>query len=204
MGKIVLHKWKKQLLISDKILAVIFLILLGIFSSDILLIVVLFFMIPYFIISERKSLFLHLLVAMIISLLWNILARKQYSYNQDFISIFGLNIFPVLGWCLGMFLVYLIYFHYEHIFHEKEYIKKLLLFAMIYFLLLIFGETLFYHVFGVKNLATAQYSGLPICNCLHAPTWMKISYFAIGLVFFSICYYMGLENPHFKVAKSKD
>ena len=42
-----------------------------------------------------------------------------------------------------------------------------------------------YYLFNIHNIATSQFPGLPICNCIHAPTWMKIVYFSMGPVYYS-------------------
>ena len=47
-------------------------------------------------------------------------------------------------------------------------------------------ETISYHILEIRNLATANYKGLPICNCVHAPLWMQISYFIIGPLYFLV------------------
>ncbi len=125
-----------------------------------------------------------LLLAFIVALIWMLIAHKEYSYNRNFASVFGINLFPLIAWTFSLLVMYIIYFHFERFLKNKTFLKKLLLFVAIYWPLLIFFETIFYHLFNLKNLATASYSGLPICNCLHAPHWMQLAYFLLGPIYF--------------------
>lgn len=192
------HKWKKELLIADKIISIIAILLFLVVRPDYVLIAAYVLLIPYLILTKRKSFLYHLSVSSIIALIWIILGRNEYRYNQNFLVVSGINLFPLFSWTLGLFAVYLIYSHYEHILKEQGFAKQLFLFLAFYWPLLIVGETLAYHVFNIHNLQNAAYAGLPICNCMHAPTWMKIAYFALGPVFFIVCYLLKLENPHIK------
>lgn len=195
------HKWKKQLLVADKILSVVIILLLGVFKPDYVVIAAYLLIIPYLFLTQRKILFKHLFISSVVALIWMLIAKNQYGYNQDFIAIFGINLFPLFAWAIGLFIVYIIYSHYEHILKECGFVKKLILFVIIYVPLLIAVETIAYHLFNIKNLAAAAYPGLPICDCIHAPLWMQASYIALGPIFFSLCYMLKLENPHFKIKK---
>ena len=125
-----------------------------------------------------------------------LIANNQYGYNRNVMTIFGLSSFPLFAWACGLFAAYLIYSHWEHKFKFVNFIKKTLLFIAFYWPLLISIETIAYHVFNIKNLSAAAYAGLPICDCIHAPLWMQISYLALGPLYFIICELIGLENPH--------
>ncbi|MBI2545699.1 hypothetical protein HYV81_00810 [Candidatus Woesearchaeota archaeon] len=195
------HKWKSQLLWFDKILSILVILLLGLFRPDWLLIAVFFLIIPYLVLTERTLLLHHLVAAFFISLLWMVVAREEYAYNTAFITIAGINLYPLFSWSVGLFTLYLLYSHYEHLLHKQTLSHKLLLFTGIYWPLLIFAETTAYHLFNIRNLATAAFPGLPLCDCIHAPLWMQITYFIIGIVFFVICYALKLENPHHKIIK---
>ena len=190
------HKWKKQLVIADKIIYVVVVLLLGVFRPDTLMIGAYFMLYPYLFLTARKSAFYHLLVSSIIALAWVIIAKNQYGYNREMVLIFGLNSYPLFAWAAGLFGIYLIYSHWEHILKEQGWLKKMLLFIAFYWPLLISVETIAYHIFNIKNLSTAAYAGLPICDCIHAPRWMQISYLALGPIYFGICELIGLENPH--------
>ena len=199
MHKFDFHKWKQPLLNIDRILTLVIILLVGLARPDIIVIVAFILILPYLILTDRTILVFHYLIALIVSMMWMIVARNQYNYNQEFIAVYGVNLFPLFYWAIGLFAVYLIYSHYEHKLHEKGFFRKLALFLLIYWPALIIVETLAYHTFGIVNLATVSYSGLPVCDCLHAPQWMQVAYFLIGIIYFGICYLLGLENPHYTV-----
>ncbi len=195
------HKWKDELLHIDRIVSIIVILLLGILKPDLVVIVAFFLIIPYLLLTKRKILIYHLIVAFFTSLIWMLIAKDNYGYNRSFLSILGINLYPLFSWATGLFVLYVIYSHYEHKLKEQTFIKKISLFITFYWPLLIIVETIAYHLFNIKNLATAIYKGLPLCNCMHVPLWMQISYFSIGLIFFAVCYKLGLENPHFRIKK---
>ncbi|MBL7054392.1 hypothetical protein ISS05_01390 [Candidatus Woesearchaeota archaeon] len=192
------HKWKKKLLYIDIILSVVVVISLGVFKPDLVVIAAFFLIIPYLLLTQRKALLYHLIVAFFIALLWMLIAKNEYSYNSGFITIAGFSLYPLFSWTLGLFGLYFIYSHYEHKLKKQKFIQKLGLFILFYWPLLIIAESVAYHIFNIKNIAAAAYSGLPFCDCIHAPLWMQISYFSLGIIFFLACYKLGLENPHFR------
>tara|TARA_Y100000310_G_scaffold221415_1_gene222985 strand:- start:1629 stop:2297 length:669 start_codon:yes stop_codon:yes gene_type:complete len=196
------HKWKKKLMFLDKLMAIIFVVFLGIFRPDAIVIIGYFILFPYLLITKRKNAFLHLCIASIVALIWTIIASKQYGYNQEMWMFLGLNTFPLFAWASGLFTIYLIYSHWEHKLKFKTPVKKLLLFIALYWPMLLILETVGYHYFNIQNVATAIYAGLPLCNCMYAPLWMQISYFALGPIYFIVCELIGLENPH-HIKKSK-
>lgn len=189
------HKWKKQLIIVDTLIFVIVILLLGVFRPDFLMIGVYFMLYLYLFLTARKAAFYHLYVSSLVALIWMLIANGQYGYNQEFITIFGLNVYPFFAWASGLFAAYLIYSHWEHKLKSAGFLKKLILFVAIYWLIIISLETIAYHVFNIRNLSTAVYAGLPICDCIHAPVWMQISYLLLGPIYFGICELIGLENP---------
>jgi hypothetical protein len=201
---IILHKYKEQLLAADKIISIIIFLLLGIFRPDYVVIASFFLLIIYILLTNRKVLLKSLGIAFTIALIWMIIGRKEYGYNQNFLSLFGINLFSLFAWALGLFISYLIFLHFEHIFHNKTFWSKFGLYLAFYWPLLIFAETIGYHWFNIQNSATAMYLGLPICNCMHASWWMKIVYFSLGPIYFIICNLLKLDNPHYtKTRKSK-
>jgi hypothetical protein len=193
------HKWKKQLIIADEIISVsvIILIFIGVFSRAYLMIGVYLLLYPYLFLTARKNAFYHLYVSSVIALIWVFIANSHYVYNQFSLNFFGLNAYPLFAWASGLFAVYIIYSHWEHKIKSRSFIKKLGLFIVIYWVLLIVVETLAYHVFNIVDVANISYLGLPICDCIHAPRWMQLVYFLMGPVYFIICELLGLENPHY-------
>ena len=195
------HKWKNQLLIADKIISILIIIFLGIFRPDYVVIASYFLLIPYIVLTQRKILLYHLIVASSIAIIWMLIAKKEYGYNQDFITILGINLYPLFALAIGLLVTYVIYSHYEHILREPTFTKKIVLFILFYWPLLIAVETIAYHLLNIHNLATALYAALPVCDCIHAPRWMQIAYLSMGPIFFIICHLLKLENPHSKILR---
>ncbi|MFP4403592.1 MAG: hypothetical protein ACOC3X_01485 [Nanoarchaeota archaeon] len=126
-------------------------------------------------------------------------AYEYYLYNQEFISIFKISIFPLFAWTCGMFLLYNLYHRTIKI---KNEILKFFLFVLIYSIFLIIVETIGYHLLDIKNDLTTIYPGISFCNCIHAPRWMQISYFLLGPIYYlSSKTYIILTN---KTLKSKN
>ncbi len=136
------------------------------------------------------SLLLTLMTSFLVALAWMIIARDNYSYGFGFTSVAGINLYPLFAWTIGLFLLYIIHSYYIGKLKKQTFAKKLGLFVLLYWPLLIAFEAIAYHIFNIKNLATAAYPGLPLCGCLHAPLWMQIGYFTVGIVFFLLCYFL--------------
>ena len=107
-------KWKKKLLFSDALLLFIGLIFLAMLRADKVLVFAYLFALAYLIITKRKKLLYHLILATAISILWLSFSKDLYSYNVEFIRFGSISIFPLLAWALGLFVSYLIYSHFEH------------------------------------------------------------------------------------------
>lgn len=185
-----------SLLITDNIMLFLAIFSLGKFSPDYAIMATFFLLIPYLIITNRKKLFYHFLVAIVVSFIWIFIANGKYGYSNDNIVLFGLNIFPIFGWSVALFGSYAIYSHFESKIKRKTFLKKIIIFSSLYWVGLIFVESVAYHFFNIQNITTGNYKGLPICNCLHAPVWMQITYFLMGPLYFIICSLLKLKNPH--------
>ncbi len=182
------------LLTVDALLIALVIALFGIFPADQVVIVAYLAIILYLVVTRRTNLFLHFTVASTMAALWAFLGRSEYGYNHPFLVVDGVNLFSLFGWAAGLFASYLLFSHEEHVFRLKGFARQLGLFLVIYWPLLVLAETVAYHVFDIHNLASAAYVGLPICDCLHAPRWMQALYFAMGPMFFAICWSLRLEN----------
>lgn len=194
--KIEFHKWKKQLLVADIAIASIIVILFGIPRPDFVMIGVYFLLYPYLLLTQRRTAVYHLFLASAMAVTWLSIAKEQYGYNQDLLTIFGLNAYPLFAVAIGLFGAYMVYSHFEHRFKKSGFIKKVAFFLALYWPVLIIVETLAYHVFGIANVSTGAYPGLPLCDCMHAPRWMQISYFSLGPIFFGLVKLFRLQNPH--------
>ena len=119
-------------------------------------------------------------LALIVAATWTYLARHMYHYNIDFPVIFGLNLFPLTCWTVSLTAGCLSANYLLRTFRIKHRALQLISVIGYYALWLIFVETVGYHVFGVRDVMTGDYPGLPICDCLHAPVWMQFAYFTLG------------------------
>lgn len=190
---------KNWLVIADILVSIVIFALLAVFRPDFLLVASFILICIYLYLTNRGNAFYHLLISSIIALIWVIIARNYYAYNQKTLVLLGINLFPLFAWALGLFCVYILYSHWEHKLREENYVGKTLLFLTFYWPLLIIGEAVAYNFFNIQDLATSMYSGLPLCGCMHAPIWMQASYFALGPLYFLICELFNLENPNSKL-----
>jgi len=200
-----LHKLKfmsnklGKLQIIDKILFLVIFFSMWIFSPVLVVISMFILMIPYLFLTKRKSLLPQLAVAFTLSFIWIFVANGKYGYANESATLFGLNLFPMFGWTMGLFTFYLVFSHYEHLFKKNSFLPKFFTFSLFFFLLVIATEAISYHIFGIQNLSNGEYEGLPICNCLHAPFWMQLAYFIMGPFYYLICHRLKLKNPHLKL-----
>ena len=184
-----------KLSIVDKVFFLILFLFMWMFSPDLVIITIFLLIIPYLIITKRKPLFYQFFVAFILASIWIFIANGNYKYSNDYVVVFGINIFPMFSWTVGLFGLYLVYSHYENILNRRSFLQKFLLFTISFWVLLIATESIAYHIFDIRNIMNIAYNGLPFCNCLHAPFWMQTAYFLIGPVFFLICS-LRLKNPY--------
>jgi hypothetical protein len=184
----------KTIKYTDISLYLVGFILLGVIRHDILFIVAYFLLYPYLTITKRKKEITYLIVASVISLIWVLFANKQYGYNKEVFFVFGLNTAPLFAWAVGLFAIYFLYSAIEKKLYLKNIFTQTGVFITLYWTLLITIETIGYHVFDIKNLTAAMYSGLPLCNCIHAPLWMQIAYFLIGPMYFCVIKLMIVKN----------
>ncbi len=177
-------------IIIDFILSVIFLLLMWTLRAWFDWFLIFLFIGTFFGLLILKKYYYGILlsISFFVSLIWSIIAKKLYWYNIKFISLFGISSIPLFGWAFGLFAVYIIYIHLSKLFYIKKNHWKFLFFTFIYWFLLIMVETIAFHLVGIKDVANVGYKGLPICHCIHAPHWMQISYFSLGLIYFIIVF----------------
>lgn len=138
-------------------------------------------------IVNKNHLSQYLFISFLLSLTWVFFARDEYGYNYSFYEYRNINIFPLTAWTLGLFSFYLLFLYINNNLKIKMAIKEFIFFVFVYWLLLLLVETVGYHLLNINNVATSAYSGLPLCNCMHAPRWMQYSYFMLGPIYFVIC-----------------
>jgi len=137
-----------------------------------------------------KRLVSALALAFMVSFAWVFITRNQYDYNYSFANIFGLSSYPLLLWAVCLFFIFLVSEEFEKKFKINSFVKYFLGFTILYAISILVIETLGYYLLGVHNLGTLGYSGLPVCDCLHAPTWMQAGYFINGPLYFLICSFL--------------
>lgn len=165
--------------IFELALLLLFIVLFPFIRKDIL--VFSFYVIIYFYtIKFKRNSIKYLGLSTAISIIWVIIAQKYYIYTPDMVEFFGLDVYPLLAWSLGLFSLRELYDHIR----PKNTLKSLIIITLTYIIVLIILETLAYHVAGFKN--PGPYPGLPICDCIHAPVFMQIFYLTIGPVYYLI------------------
>ena len=122
---------------------------------------------------------LYLILSVTLSLVWMILGRKMYGYNKKFPKIFGLCVYPLFGWIIGLFVLALVYDFFTTILSKTLIIIVLI---PLFCVLLILAEYIGYHAFSVHNVVTANYPPLPFIDAMHGPVWMRTVYFAMGII----------------------
>lgn len=162
-------------------------------QKDIVLLVIYLALWAYIIGMRRWYLVKPVVVATVFAIAWTYFAQQEYGYNSPMITGFGFNLFPLAGWSLGLSVTYIIFTQLQKLLRLTKWTHKLLLVNMFYVPLLLIAETVAYHSIGIKNLATASFSGLPVCDCLHAPPWMQAAYLAMGMAYMSVVILLGLD-----------
>ncbi len=175
---------KHRILLSDLSFAFFIILLFSIFKShaDLVLLISWPFIFIYFLLMRRIKALAHLLLATLMAVIWVQFAKEYYGYKYDYIKIFGMNTLPLMAWTLTLLGLGEVCNHLKF----KRKILNFLIFVPSFWFLLILFETVAYHILEIRNTMTGSYIGLPFCNCLHAPTWMKMVYFAMGPVYYGL------------------
>jgi hypothetical protein len=145
-------------------------------NADVVLIVFWFIVGAYTFLSRRYDSFLHFILSTIIAFIWVYCARNNYGYNYSYYSVAGMNLLPVAAWSMGLLFVSEILNHFK----IERTIVRIAIYSLLFWCSLIFIETYAFHVIGIRNISTGNTNGLPFCNCIHAPWWMRLVYFSMG------------------------
>jgi hypothetical protein len=143
-------------------------------------------LLAYLIWFRKVRWLLRLTVAFGVSLVWQALAHDQYAYNQAFLVVAGVNLYPLLAWGAGLFAVYVIGHHMAALGGVRSLAARLAILCVTFWALLLTFEGLGYRVYGIRDLAVAQHPPLA-AGCLRGPTWMKAAYLSLGPLFFALC-----------------
>jgi hypothetical protein len=170
---------KKLGMIFEISLFILFLALFPFIRKDILIFA--FYTVIYFYIVflKRESLE-YLGLSTLIAIIWVTIARHYYVYSPDMVTLFGLSVYPMLAWALGLLGLRELYDHVK----PKNTLKAIIVITITYMVSLIILETLSYHVIGFRN--PGPYPGLPLCDCIHAPVFMQIYYLSIGPIYYML------------------
>lgn len=159
---------------SDLSIGLAILLLFALFRghSDWVLLISWVLIFGYLILLRRFAALMHLLLATILAAIWVHFAKDYYAYKIAYIQIFELNSLPLMAWTLSLFELgeYCSYLKF------KPKSLNFLFFVLVVWTTGIFLETFAYHVLEIRDTMTASYPGLPFCDCVHAPTWMKVAY----------------------------
>jgi hypothetical protein len=192
------------MLIAD-IISILLIVVVGFqLGADYTIVFAFLSIIPYLILTGRKKMIKQFLISSTIILLWTLIAKDEYGYNRSFLTLFGVNFFPLFAWACGLFGTYVIFCHFEPFFHKRGSLPKFLIYSFMYWIFLVTMETIGYHVLDIRNVATAHYPGLPILDSMHSPLWMKISYFTLGPIYFLVCNILKRENPLLSSSSNED
>lgn len=174
----------RRMIIAD--FAILLLIIAGLsvfpHHADLVLLVAYVAVVLYGFITKRHLPLIHLLISTIIAVVWVSIAHNNYGYNHEYISIFGLNILPLIAWSLGLLGMSDLY---NHLRFRNTWVK-FLVFIPVFWLLLIAIETYAFHVIEIRDIESGNSAGLPFCNCIHAPWWMRVVYFTLGPAYYGI------------------
>ena len=194
---------KHRILLSDLTFAFLILLLFSIFKShaDLVLLISWPFIFVYFLLMRRIKALSHLLLATLMAVIWVQFAKEYYGYKYDYFKIFGMNTLPLMAWTLTLLGLGEVCNHLKF----KRKILNFLIFVPSFWFLLILFETVAYHILEIRNTMTGNYNGLPFCNCLHAPTWMKMVYFSMGPVYYGLSHLTDTiwDSAHLKVVVNK-
>ena len=170
------------MLLSDLTIAFCILLSFSIFkgNADLVLAYSWIFILLYVLVTARILALMHLIIATLVATIWLNYAKDYYGYMYAYHKILGMNLLPLMAWALSLFGLSEV-FNYLTM-SKKRY--RFLLFIPVFWIFLITFETIAYHVLEIRNTTTGSFVGLPYCNCIHAPTWMKVVYFAMGPVYY--------------------
>ncbi len=180
----ILQKPRFFLVLGDLVILFGIIIGMSVFAdqADIVLLASWIFIVSYAVITKRYLTIVHLILSTVIAVTWVYIAKGNYGYNHTYFTIAGMNILPLLAWSLGLIGVSEIFNH----FRTKRQFLNFILFIPVFWILLVSIETYAFHVIEIRDTMSGNSFGLPFCNCIHAPWWMRIAYFAMGPAYYGL------------------
>lgn len=126
--------------------------------------------------------------AFIITLIWIGASGNVYAgYNTFHVYIFGIALYPILAWPVGLMLGY--YYVLPRITLDPWPLRWLVL-SLLYSVGLILFEFIGYNALGIHLDAGKAYPGWPYLKIFHCPVWMQVAYFLNGIVFMGVSSWM--------------
>ncbi|MCX6220710.1 MAG: hypothetical protein NTZ69_06950 [Bacteroidia bacterium] len=173
-----------RLLLTDLSIAFTVILIFSLFRAyaDWVLLGSWLFIFVYLLQKHRIEAFLHLLLATLMASIWVHFAKDYYGYKFDYLTIFGMNTLPLMAWTLTLL-------GFGEVCNQLPFKRKIfrfLIFVPVFWVLLILFETVAYHVLEIRNTMTSNFIGLPYCDCIHAPVWMQVVYFAMSPVYYGL------------------
>ncbi len=150
--------------------------------ADIVLLLAWVIITLYLLLTKRFLSFSHLILATTIALLWVFIAQDNYGYNHEYFSVAGMNVLPLAGWSLSWLGVSEVFNHFK----TKRKLLNFILFIPVFWLLMVLVETYAFHVIEIRDTMSGNAIGLPFCNCIHTPWWMRIAYFTMGPLYYGL------------------
>jgi hypothetical protein len=175
---------RRRFLLVDLVLGTLVILIAGVFNdyADRILLASWIITFGYLLLTRRFDSLVHQFLATTIAMLWVHFAREYYGYKFSYLVVYGMNTMPLLAWAMAILVLGEICNHLE--LPGKQY--DLLVFTILFWFFLIVFETVAYHVLGLRNTMTGNFAGLPFCNCIHAPAWMKVVYFSMGPFYYGL------------------
>ncbi len=173
---------------------ILFALIIGLFFSKYFFLTTFVLMWSYMISTKRIKSMKRFAISTIIALVWIIIANNFYSYNQDFLIIFGFATFPFFGLSIGLYGIHMLFSILDKKLKKTDFKFRFILFCFFFWVILLISESCAYNFFNVHNITSTTYTGIKFCNCIHAPIWMKLAYFLFGPIFYLISKIFNVEK----------
>ena len=139
---------------------------------------------PYLVATGRRHLIQGHVVAIVCSLAWMFYGGDIYGYRDRYLYIGDISVYPLAAWAMCFSLSLVLSNHWR--FRVPSWWKAFLAYCIVYWIIVLGYETIAYHLLGIRNPATVGYPGLPICDCIHAPLWVQVSYLSMGPLYYLV------------------
>jgi hypothetical protein len=133
-----------------------------------------------------------LIAGILISTLYLTFFKEVYHYNTMRITVFRYPLFPLIAWPVGLTMIS----YYVTLIIYRMKIRstriKIGVAYIVFIVLLVSIEYIGYHYGNIRLVS--HYPAIPLIDCMHMPTNLKIVYFSNGLIFFVVFFLFFDEN----------